>query len=135
MFEHSLRIRMGGDALYGNKKPTNATEAIVTLSFSSDVAAAEAIDGIDAEAEVDEGEESTGEIEDDAYVTNEKPDTKHLIGKINSLVTTDLLDVTFLQNLMRLRRQLSLYTKSIINLLMQPRPSFRPSLLSLSSMA
>lgn len=121
---------MSGDASDEIKKATNAAEANDT-----DVAAVEAVDDIDSEAEADEGEESLGEIEDSAYVIVEKADTKHLIGKINSLVTTDLLDVTYLQNLMRLRRLFILYNQSIINLMMQPRPSFRHALLSLSFMA
>lgn len=133
IFEHSLRIRMRSDALEPDKNPVDLTkrdpksdtssiasgsgatsddETLATSSQSTITARAdgedvvakdETTDDIVVEAEAEEDEEFLEEIEENTHAVNAKPKTGDLIGKINSLATTDLGDVTYLQNALNLR--------------------------------
>lgn len=86
---------------------TLASSSQPTIAVRADgeeaVAKNEATDDLDVETEAEEDEELLEEIEDNAHVVNGKPRMSDLIGKINSLVTTDLNDVTYLQNTLNLR--------------------------------
>lgn len=136
IFEHSLRIRMRGDALTTDKKPVDvtskapksdassiasgsgATSDNETLASSSQSTVAARSDGedfvsknedtedIDIEAEAEEDEELLEEIEENTHAVNDKPKMGDLIGKINSLATTDLGDVTYFQNILNLRERM-----------------------------
>lgn len=82
---------------------SSSQSTLVRADGEDAVAKNEATDDLDVEAEAEEDEELLEEIEDNAHDVNEKPKMTDLIGKINSLVTTDLNDVTYLQNTLNLR--------------------------------
>ena len=103
VFEHSLRIRIRGDGLGKDSSApsSNGTQDTSNTTLAAEESASTSGDATPAEAEVEE--ELLKETEDAARVETEKPKTAHLIGRINSLVTTDLMDVAYLQNTLRLR--------------------------------
>ena len=130
VFEHSLRIRMRGETFEATKKqpqalnqqpksdassiastaassgsqPSSSQSTLVDHSNGQDPATKEDITtdhDVDAE---EEAELLLEEVEENAHATSEKPKTSQLIGKINSLVTTDLRDVMYLQNMLNLRK-------------------------------
>ena len=102
VFEHSLRIRIRGDGLGKDSSvPSGSTQDTSNSTLAAEESTSTSGDITPAEAEVEE--ELLKETEDAARVETEKPKTAHLIGRINSLVTTDLMDVVYLQNMLRLR--------------------------------
>ena len=102
VFEHSLRIRIRGDGLgKDSSAPSGSTQDTSNTALAAEESASTSGDTTPGEAEVEE--ELLKETEDAARVEAEKPKTAHLIGRINSLVTTDLMDVVYLQNMLRLR--------------------------------
>ena len=103
VFEHSLRIRIRGDGLGKDSSApsSSGTQDTSNTTLAAEESAPTSGDATPAEAEVEE--ELLKETEDASRVETEKPKTAHLIGRINSLVTTDLMDVVYLQNMLRLR--------------------------------
>ena len=103
VFEHSLRIRIRGDGLGKDSSvpSSSGTQDTSNTTLAAEESASTSGNATPAEAEVEE--ELLKETEDASRVEIEKPKTAHLIGRINSLVTTDLMDVAYLQNTLRLR--------------------------------
>ena len=131
VFEHSLRIRMRGETFEAIKKqpqalnqqpksdassiastaassgsqPSSSQSTLVDHSNGQDPATKEDITtDQDVDTEEEEAELLLEEVEENAHASSEKPKTSQLIGKINSLVTTDLRDVMYLQNMLNLRK-------------------------------
>lgn len=108
-------IASGSGTVSDNGTLASSSQSTIAVRADGEEAVAknEATDDLDVETEAEEDEELLEEIEDNAHVVNEKPKMSDLIGKINSLVTTDLNDVTYLQNTLNLRES----AKSVVNIL------------------
>lgn len=108
VFHHSLRIRLKGDVSSDTEKKSGSDEMSREVSVVSAITDEESEHGDDAEPESVANDEEPSDTSDPTpEYGHAKEKTSALVGKINNLLTTDLLTIEHSYRILEIRSSIS----------------------------